>query len=203
LQTKPRREDRFIDAFLSAYENLSWSDADKDPVDRRLEGAVEVVATRKSDGKRLAIEHTLIQPFVDDKADFASFAPSFLKIEQDTALVVPGKEIKVFVPVGTLRSHNPASRGAIVSAVHEWIRANRMELPDGGGQTEHQCKVAGTPGLPAFEIKLTVKTVTLRFGSGMVCVRRQQVSNDFDAVVRKALTDKLRSSQDRARTGAF
>jgi hypothetical protein len=66
MPTKPRPEDVFIEAFLSAYEDLSWADADKDWVDRRIDGGVEMLATRKSDGKTLAIEHTVAQPFVGE-----------------------------------------------------------------------------------------------------------------------------------------
>jgi hypothetical protein len=89
MPSKPRREDVFIEAFLSAYEDESWADADKDWVDRHTDGGIEVVAKRASDGKTLAIEHTLIQPFVSDKEDFAVFGRSFLKIEDDKSLIVP------------------------------------------------------------------------------------------------------------------
>jgi hypothetical protein len=79
MPSKPRPEDVFIKAFLSAYEDLSWADADKDWVDRRVDGGVEMLATRKSDGKTLAIEHTLIQPFVGDIDDFKFFRAGFLE----------------------------------------------------------------------------------------------------------------------------
>jgi hypothetical protein len=69
MPSKPRPEDVFIEAFLSACDDLSWADAEKDWVDRRIDGGVEMLAKRKSDGKTLAIEHTLIQPFVGDIAE--------------------------------------------------------------------------------------------------------------------------------------
>src|SRR5258708_5162081 len=40
VPSKPRPEDVFIEAFLSAYDDLSWADADKDWVDRRVDGGV-------------------------------------------------------------------------------------------------------------------------------------------------------------------
>jgi hypothetical protein len=56
---------------------LTWADADKDWVDRRKDGGVEMLARRSSDGKTLAIEHTLIQPFVSDKEILPSAARRF------------------------------------------------------------------------------------------------------------------------------
>jgi hypothetical protein len=189
MPTKPRREDVFIEAFLSAYENLSWADADQDWMDRRLDGAIEMLATRKCDGEKLAIEHTLVEPFVSDKEDYAFFKPSFLKIEDDSALVVPDRWIQIFIPVGTLHGHHKAaSRNAIVKAVHDWIRTHRLNIPD--GQTDHQCKVSGIPGSVTFEITLTIKAMPL-LGHGALHVRRQQVGNDLGDVIRKALRKKV------------
>ena len=189
MPTKQRPEDVFIEAFLSAYEDLTWADAEKDWVDRRKDGGVEMLARRSSDGKTLAIEHTLIQPFVSDKEDFAFFGPSFLKIEEDKALIVPDKWIQVFVPVGTLHGYpKPASREMVVKAVHQWIRANRVTLPD--GNSEHQCAVTGMQGKADFEITLTIKVKPLP-KHGALHVRRQQVGNDFADVLRKALPMKL------------
>jgi hypothetical protein len=103
MPTKLRRENTFIERFPSAYENHSWADAKIDWLDERIDGAVEAIATRQSDGKTLAIEHTIIQPFVGEKEDFAFFEAAFLKIQQDTTLPVPQRWIRVFIPVGILR----------------------------------------------------------------------------------------------------
>lgn len=103
MPTKSRREDAFIERFLSAYENHSWADAEIDWLDKKSDGAIEARVTRISDGKTLAIEHTIIEPFVGDKEDFASFKAAFPRIEEDESLLVPGRWIRVFVPVGTLR----------------------------------------------------------------------------------------------------
>jgi hypothetical protein len=94
----PRREDRFIEIFLSAYDGGSWKDADVVPVERIMDGAVEVVATRKPDGFKLAIEHTIIEPFVEGKGDLAQFWPRFEN--DDKSFGVPDRITRVFVPVG-------------------------------------------------------------------------------------------------------
>jgi len=144
------REDRFIKLFLSAYDGGSWADADSvkpDAMDR-TNPAVDQIAKRKSDGKTIAIEHTIIEPFVQEKEDFASFSRSdFLSIEQDQSLLVPGIWIEVFVPVGTLRNQPKDVRDAIVRSVHAWLKANRLNLAEGTAQ--HPCAVHSAPGKTA------------------------------------------------------
>jgi hypothetical protein len=189
VPSKSRPEDIFIEAFLSAYDDLSWADADKDWVDRRVDGGVEMLATRKSDGKTLAIEHTLIQPFVGDINDFKFFERAFLKIEDDKSLIVPDRWIQVFVPIRTLDPFpKAAARAVVVKAVHEWIRANRFHVRD--GEHQYECQVIGVPGVADFEITLTIKAQELP-EHGQLNVRRQQVGNDFGDVVRRALSTKL------------
>jgi len=58
VPTNSRREDAIIKRFLSGYENHSWADAEIDWLDKRIDGAVEVRAIRRSDSNTLAIEHT-------------------------------------------------------------------------------------------------------------------------------------------------
>jgi hypothetical protein len=188
MPTKPRKETkRLIELFISAYENDSWKGAHLDWLDERQDGAVEVLATR-SDGKTLAIEHTIIQPFVGDKEDFAFFAPMFLPIENDKSLLVPNLWIRVFVPVGTLHGRKLSVRDAIVRDVHDWLKKNRLSLAN--GSSEHQCTVGGITGKPNFTLTLTVKVVPLP-GAGSLHVRRQQVDNNLGDVVEKALRKKL------------
>jgi hypothetical protein len=48
---------------------------------------LELLATRKSDGTTLAIEHTLLESFVGNKRDFAQFEPVFPSIKDDQSLL--------------------------------------------------------------------------------------------------------------------
>ena len=188
MPTKLRRENIFIERFLSAYENFSWADAKIDWLDERIDGAVEALAIRKSDGNTLAIEHTLIQPFVGEKADFASFEAAFLKIEEDTALPVPGRWIQVFIPVGTLPGKRErATRDAIVESVHSWLKENRLLLPN--GFSDHVCAVS-TVTSQTFNVTIYTKVISLH-GPGKLHVRRQQTESNLDAVIEKALKTKL------------
>jgi len=120
-----RDEQAFVSLFVSAYENLAWAGSKIDRLDEKEDGAIEALITR-GDGQTMAIEHTLIEPFVGDKRDFATFEQALLKIERDRSLAVPGTGIIVYVPVGILDGHKPAKRDVIVEAVHSWIADNRV-----------------------------------------------------------------------------
>jgi hypothetical protein len=188
MRTKATREDPFIVRFLSAYENGSWATAEIRWLDKEMAGAVDALATRSSDGKKLAIEHTIIEPFVNEKEDFAIFEPAFLKIEEDKSLLVPGKWIQVFIPAGILwgrREETPA----IVDSVHNWLRAKCLSLPE--GLSEHLCPIAEVPGEQASNLRLTPKVVPLSSGRSSLHVRRQQTHNNLGDVVENALRKKL------------
>ncbi len=189
MPTKSRRDDTLIKLFLSAYENGSWADAEIDWLDKRIDGAVDALATRRSDHKTLAIEHTIIEPFVSEKEDFAFFEAAFLRIEDDKSLLVPGRWIRVFIPVGSLHhQRKQAARDAIVKAVHSWLKTNRLSLRD--GNSEHRCTITGIPRRPDFDITLNLKVFSLP-GPGRLHVRRQQIENNLGHVIEKALTKKL------------
>jgi hypothetical protein len=193
---KSSREDIFIRPFLSAYEGGSWTDALHLQPDRieRTKQAVDWLAKRDSDGKTLAIEHTIIEPFIGEKADLASFVAAFLEIERDASLLVPGRWIRVFVPAGVLQNQRKkVVQNAIVQSVSRWIKSNRLVLADGISQ--HRCAIPGIPGKPTFDITLNLKVVPLQHGpaakAGSLNVRRQQVVDNLDAVIEKALRKKL------------
>jgi hypothetical protein len=194
--TKARREEAFIKLFLSAYEDGSWADAQWSQPDKiiRSKPAVDGLATRKSDNKTLAIEHTIVEPFVGEKSDLAFFLnAAFLEIERDASLPVPGLWIQVFVPVGTLKNQPTAARRAIVQSVHSWIKANRLLLRH--GDSELPCTITGLPGKAEFDITLTIRVVPLETGAraetGILHIRRQQVQDTLDEIIEKALREKL------------
>jgi len=103
---------------------------------------------------RLWLSSTIIEPFVGEKKDFASFTGAdVLSIEKDKSLLIPGRWIQVFVPVGTLWNQPRPTRDSIVQSVHAWIKSNRLALAEGTSQ--HPCRITGVPGRPAFDIALT------------------------------------------------
>ena len=187
MPTSARPENQIIRLFVSAYENGSWNDAILTFPDGLDDGGIDGLAERK-DGARLAIEHTVVEPFVGDIADQTEMVPMFPSIENDDSLLIPGLWIRLFVPVGTLHLQKPRAREGIVRAIHDWLRKKRRSLPK--GDSKHPCIIAGIPGKPDTEITLTVKVVDLP-GDGKIHVRRQQVGDTFGDVIEKMLTKKL------------
>jgi len=186
MPTKSRRENRIIQIFLSAYESASWADAKVEWLDEKQDGAIELLTTRTSDGKTLALEHTIVEPFVGDKDDFARFGPSFLSIENDASLVVPDRIIYVYVPVGTLQKG--LKWDAVVRNVHEWLKAHIPELPE--GSSKHRCTITQAAA-QSFDITLTLRVLSSPGANGKLLVRRQQMGNDLGSVIDKALKNKL------------
>lgn len=187
MPAKPGKDEQtFIELFVSAYENFAWAGAMIEHLDEKFDGAPEALITR-SDGETIAVEHTLIEPFVGDKRDFAMFDGALLKIESDKALTVPDTGIIVYVPVGILDGQKQVRRDVIVESIHSWIAANRSNLRE--GKHPYQCEISGMP-----PVTLTVMRNKLnlpRSNPGSLLVRRQQVINDLDKVIEKALRKKL------------
>jgi hypothetical protein len=66
-------------------------------VDERKEKAIEAIA-ESSDGRKLAIEHTYIQPFEGERADAVPFTTVFEQFRTDSGLAHPDRFIDVIVP---------------------------------------------------------------------------------------------------------
>lgn len=187
MPTKLRRENILVERFLSGYESLSWADAQVRWLDEESDGAVEALATRP-DGQTLAIEHTIIEPFISDKEDFAFFKDVFLPIESDVTLRVPGYWIQVFIPVGTLHGQRKReSRNAIAEGLRRWLIENRLVLPEGFSKHSTHFEI---PDTNHFEMDIYAR-VTAVHGAGALNVRRQQMEDNLSEVVLKAINNKL------------
>jgi hypothetical protein len=148
------RERILVELFLSAYED-AWANCHRDYLEERIDSAVEVLA-RATNGATLAIEHTLIEPFVGDREDFVRFRDSFLRIEDDTSLIVPERAVYGDVPVQSLKKHE---RAPAVRALHEWLTANVRSLPV--GQSRHDCPIRldeNNYGVLSLEIRVESNT---------------------------------------------
>jgi hypothetical protein len=171
---------------VSAYEDCAWAGSSIKQLDKETDGAVDALVTR-ADGQRMAIEHTLIEPFVGDKRDYAMFEQAFLVIENDSSLAVQDTGITVYVPVGILDGKVPTARNTIIASTRSGLAGIRLQLRE--GKHDYQCDIAGMSAV-------TVMVHVSRFRNsrprpGSVLIRRQQVKNDLDEVVCKALRKKL------------
>ena len=187
MPTKSRREDTLITWFLSAYEENTWADCKIDWLDQRQDGAVETVATR-SDGRTLAIEHTLIESFTGERTDLERFRP-FLRIESDQSLNVPGQIIYVNVPSGVLDGLKPTAQNRILSGVHDWLSATSCTLPS--GESMQKCQIAASGSEPATDVDLQVDVTNDPGFEGRPPLIRRYGPVNVAETVEKALKAKL------------
>lgn len=127
--TGVRPEDQLVDHFLTVYENQSWAGplSMRISPERTVDGGVEMIATRLCDGLTLAIEHTLIEPFVGEKTDLHShFIELARQLKADESLLVPGLAISVYAPVNVLPRRS--NRQGIINDLSAWIRSNCMSF---------------------------------------------------------------------------
>jgi hypothetical protein len=179
MPTKSRPADVLVHLFLSGYEDGAWKGCSVDPLDQRMDSAVEVLATR-NDGRRLAIEHTLIESFVGEREDLER-SKAFFPIEQDQTVWVPGKIIFIYVPRGVLQKGQQWD--ATVATVHAWLRQHIASFPD--GRSMQTCPIDG-----AADVVLSVQISLDPKATGQPLVRRYGLT-DVGGAVDKALTNKL------------
>jgi hypothetical protein len=183
MPSNSTREETILNLFLQGYDDLSWHDATRDWVDRRLDGGVELVATR-SDRTTLAVEHTLIEFFIGERTDFERFK-GFLAICDDTGVWVPGKLIEISIPRDTLLPGFDWSK--VVREFQLWLRQHIHEFPE-GYSTQH-CPVS-EPNSSNGSIELSVRVLKSDRHNGRPFINRYgQV--DIGQTVRKALRAKL------------
>ncbi|SRR6266516_3924986 len=178
-----QRDYCLINLLLSAYENHSWANCRKEWLDQQVRDtpAVEILATRATDGKTLAIEHTLIQPFPTDKKDFVNFEKAgFLRIEEDQSLIVPERYTQVRIPAGALQKKD--GRKAVAARVHQWLQANSSTFPE--GLSQQICPTATGP------LTLQVNVIPCPRKDSKLTIRRYG-DEHLSEVIEKALQKKL------------
>jgi hypothetical protein len=181
-----RKERPLITLFLSAYENDGWKSCSLDWVEDKQDGAVEVVAT-KSDGTTLALEHTLIQPFVGEKSDSERFLTAFSRIERDKSLVEPGRSVEVYIPVGALPTGWDWSM--VGEEVRAWLAGHGPSLPL--GLSRQVCVVGSSSKKGPFPLSLQIQVSKLPGEPGECRIARYGVPGDLGNVVERALRMKL------------
>src|SRR6266566_3766238 len=152
----PPRERPLIEMFLSAYENDTWKGASLDWVEEKQDGAVELVATSVS-GRNLALEHTLIQPFVGEKFDSEAFIKAFGRIEKNPALVLPERNLYVIIPVHAIpKGYNWDEVGEDVLA---WLVLNHAGTSK-EGESEYTFPVGSKSKNGPLLLKITLRTMS-------------------------------------------
>lgn len=182
------REREIIKMLLSECDEGTWSRAALDWVEEREDGAVEVVATAP-DGRRLAIEHTLIQPFVGEKFDTEAFMRAFARIDKNPAFVVPGRNFDVVIPVHAIPMGHDWNR--VGQELLEWLKVNHKQAPY-GGKAEFRVPIATDKKKNApTELTIALQATDVPGAVGNCLISRADVPDDLDAIVKKALGTKV------------
>jgi hypothetical protein len=186
VKTEPR-ERPIIRMLLSACDNGAWQHADLDWVEEKQDGAVEVIATR-ADGTQLALEHTLIQPFVGEKFDSEVFMRAFGRIEKNAALTLPGRNLDVIIQVHAIPKGYDWDE--VGKDLFNWLLANHNAAPQ-EGQSSHLVHVAAASKNGPLALPITLRVMHLPGMAGSCLIARDKMPGDLQAIVEKALRTKI------------
>jgi hypothetical protein len=179
-----RRDERLIDLFLRGYNDRagnSYRLAERPDQVERGRPAVDCIAVNER-GERLAIEHTLVEPFEGQKADDQPFLTVFEQLHHSPELTVPNVLIDILVPVGAITKGVDWKR--VGQGVLEWFRDIRLKIPI--GESDHK--------IPGLELDLAahIEAMELPDSPGVLVVGRLWPKDKlFSDVLRKALAAKL------------
>lgn len=170
-----RPERPLIRMLLSAYQRGVWSTAKLDWLEDKVDGAVEVIA-RRSDGATLAIEHTLVQPFVDEKFDSKKFITAFRRIEGNPALALPERQLDIQIPVHAIPTgYSYEDVGADLLA---WLTANHAAA-HAEGETNHKVPVCRGSKKGPLELDISLRAIHLSGKPGSYRIMRKNMPCDL------------------------
>jgi hypothetical protein len=183
----PSRERPLLLMFLAEYENGVWKSAALDWVEERIDGAVEVVAER-ADGGKLAIEHTIVQPFVDEKKDSNVFMKAFGRIEKNPDLTIRDRGLTVVVPVAAIPVGYKWDE--VGEDLLTWLKANHQFAPK-EGESKHVVQVGAASKLGPLALEICLQTMHLPDYAGATMISRGPMPKNIGDIVEKTLGDKL------------
>jgi hypothetical protein len=181
------KERPIIRMLLSACDNGAWQPAQLDWVEEKQDGAVEVIANR-TDGIRLALEHTLIQPFVGEKFDSEAFMRAFGRIEKNPALTLPERHMDIIIPVHAIPKGYKWDE--VGKDLLNWLLANNTGAPQ-EGESPHVVQLAAAAKTGPLELPITLRTMHLPGMAGSCLVARNKMPGDLEMIVEKALRTKI------------
>ncbi len=187
MPVKSPRERPFVEMLLAEYGNGKWKGATPDWLEERLDGAVEVLATHP-DGTTLAIEHTIVQPFVGEKADSNAFMQAFGRIEKNPDLAVPERSMTVIIPVGAIPvgyKWEDVGNDLLV-----WLKAHHRLAP-ADGESDHAVQVGCSSKSGPLSLPITLQSMHLPGDAGVTLISRGPMPKNLGDIVEEALRRKL------------
>jgi hypothetical protein len=184
-ETFERDDIELVKIFLSQFKDEdgnSYKLGARPDVVERKEKAIEAIAISES-GRRLAIEHTYIQPFEGQMADNVPFLTVFEQFRTDSSLAIANRFIDVLVPAFAVPKG--VDWKDVAKKVRSWFINTRDAIPM-EGETQYAIPDLG------FDLTVTVQTFALPETKGVVVVGRILPTGEpFNGVLRKALTAKV------------
>lgn len=177
------RDKRLIALFLAelnAWGGGTWKVARWPDIETRDAKAVDAIA-RDSGGCELAIEHTLLQPFTEDRADTVPFLKALGRLDRREDLAEANWMIDLIVDVGTIPKG--VDWGALGEKIEAWFVGIRSQLKEGRTAID----VAGL----TFPLQVTVQKSPLPDTRGCLFVMRTMPQETIDAAVQTALGAKV------------
>jgi hypothetical protein len=183
-ETFERDDIELVKMFLSQFKDEDGNyklEARPDVVERN-EKAIEAIAVSET-GRRLAIEHTYIQPFEGQMADNVPFLTVFEQFRTDSSLAIANRFIDVLVPAFAVPKG--VDWEDVAKKVRAWFMDTRDAIPI-EGETQYTIPDLG------FDLTVTVQTFALPETNGVLVVGRILPSGEpFNSVLRKALAAKV------------
>ena len=156
-------------------------------MEERIDGAVEVVAER-ADGRKVAIEHTIVQPFVDEKKDSNIFMKAFGRIEKNPDLTIRDRSLTVVIPVAAIPVGYKWDE--VGEDLLTWLKANHQVAPK-EGESKHVVQVGGSSKLGPLSLEIRLQTMHLPDYPGATMISRGPMPKDLGEIVEKALGEEL------------
>jgi hypothetical protein len=173
-------EKQVIQHWLDAY-NRAWTrsftvSAWPDDSDSSKQN-VDAIAEDSSEGA-MAIEHTLLQPFTNERADAAHFREYAALLEGKPSLKLADSRVTAIFDVGAFAPFKKHDRTVVCDAFESWYR--QASLPE--GRSSHT--------VPALGLKVDIERVAIRDHSTFFVDRRMS-AEAASAVVSVAVEKKL------------
>jgi hypothetical protein len=179
-----KRDIKLIELFLLQYRDSggeAYRIVEYPEEVEREKPAVEAIA-ENSKGQRLAIEHTLVQPFEGQRDDDRRFLAGFEGLHHSTDLCVPGMTIEIIVRVDSIPKKFDSNK--LDEGVRNWFKSIRSTLRE--GEADYQIPDLG------FELTVHISTRGSSDDSGVLVVSRIRPHNrPFRDVLSRALRKKL------------
>jgi hypothetical protein len=182
-----RDDIELVKLFLTKYKDAagnSYHLAERPDVTERKAKAIEAVAVDEH-GRRLAIEHTMVEAFAGKRADDVPFLAAFEQLRLDKSLALPDRFIDVQCPALTIPRGEGIDWKDVGQKVLKWFKEMREKFP-ADGQSWHKVPDAG------FDLRVLVETMSVPGTNGGVVVSRiLRDDRPFIDVLHRALANKV------------